>query len=66
MKEPDFTDKGFKKEYKGYVISMAPLYTRFKWQYVHKEYDGPEDDRLGYCNTIEQCIEEIDEKNEDI
>lgn len=52
-------------EYAEYKITRAQSYTRHKYAYVHKEYDGPEDNRLGYCMTIEQCIEEIDEKNED-
>ena len=30
--------------------------------YVHKDYDGTEDDdRHGYCGTLEECKQEIDD-----
>lgn len=32
------------------------------WGYVHKDYDGPEDSRHGYCATFTECLDEIDEE----
>ncbi len=31
------------------------------WQFVHDEYDGPDDDRSGYGPTAKDCIEQIQE-----
>lgn len=61
----ELIDKNGSVEYNGYVIKRAPIYTRLKYEYVHHDYDGPDDNRLGYCMTVDQCIEEIDEKNND-
>jgi hypothetical protein len=33
-----------------------------KYCFVHESYDGPGDDRLGFADTIEACILEINEK----
>ena len=33
-----------------------------KWEYVHDDYDGPEDDRCGYGDTEAECKAEIDER----
>jgi len=48
--------------YHEYEISLAYSHCPFKYQYVHTEYDGPEDHRLGYRNSIEECKMEIDEQ----
>ncbi|WLJ71070.1 hypothetical protein [Sphingomonas phage Kimi] len=38
----------------------------FGWQYVHKDYDGPEvDNRGGVCKTFTDCLDEIDEVLDD-
>lgn len=49
--------------YRDYIISDNPPCARdFKFQFVHEEYDGPEDHRHGDGKTIEDCKHQIDEK----
>lgn len=48
--------------YRDYTIKRGE-YTKF--EFVHNEYDGPEDNRLGTGNSIEDCKEQIDEKYDD-
>lgn len=31
----------------------------YGWEYVHKDYDGPEDNRFGFENSPEDCLESI-------
>lgn len=59
----DLLDKYNRVEYAGFIIRTAESYTRHKYTHTHKDYDGPEDKRLGYCQTIEDCIAQINEKN---
>ncbi len=50
--------------YREWRIHRSDGYT-CKWCYVHDDYDGAEDgndDRYGYCETIEDCKAEIDER----
>lgn len=35
------------------------------FQYVHKDYDGPEDNRAGWAWTVAECKAEIDEWHEE-
>lgn len=32
------------------------------WQFVHVDYDGPEDNRCGTAPTFVDCLREIDER----
>lgn len=36
--------------------------TKQVWQYTHKDYNGDEDRRIGNCESVEACKEEIDER----
>lgn len=31
------------------------------WAYVHEDYDGPEDHRIGRASSLQACKENIDE-----
>jgi hypothetical protein len=44
--------------YKNYEIKPGE-YTKF--DFVHLEYDGPEDRRLGHGRSIDDCKQQIDE-----
>ena len=52
--------------YRGYLITQE-WSTRYgkpqpdEWCYAHEEYEGSEDHRCGWCPTLEQCKEEIDD-----
>lgn len=35
--------------------------TKYRWQYSHEDYDGPEDNRVGLAETMDGCIQSIDE-----
>jgi hypothetical protein len=39
--------------------------TGYGWTYAHEDYDGPEDGRCGQATTIEGCVAEIKEREED-
>lgn len=43
--------------YRDYTIKQGE-HTRY--EYIHNEYDGPEDTRLGFCSTLQECMTEID------
>lgn len=45
-------------EYRDYAISNAWI---GGFQYVHNDYDGPEDNRAGHEATLEDCYRAIDE-----
>ena len=50
--------------YKGYKIEkvLKPIPSRkMDWDYVHEDYDGPEDNRCGCAASIEECKSDIDE-----
>jgi hypothetical protein len=56
-------------EYRGYRIYFDPPPIPIRtcdWQYVHNEYDGPEDRRCGSARTEFDCMLEIDEIEDDI
>lgn len=51
-------------EYRDFVIVFdpPPIGTRVAdWQWSHKDYDGPEDNRLGHSPTLEKAKADIDE-----
>ena len=43
--------------YRGFNIDAAYI----GWQWVHPEYDGPEDRRCGHARTIAECHQDIDD-----
>lgn len=43
--------------YRDYTIKQGE-HTRY--EYIHNEYGGPEDTRLGFCSTLQECMTEID------
>lgn len=38
-----------------------PGWQKFAWAFVHKDYDGPGDNRSGYAESEQACRETIDE-----
>lgn len=59
-------DRGVTR-YRGYEITVGPCYTPdSRWQFIHKDYDGPEDDRIGLAASIDDCKAEIDCQIEEI
>lgn len=53
-------------EYRDYKIYHNDSPWPGKYAFVHKEYNGPGDYRLGSKDTIEQCIIEINEIEENL
>src|SRR5690606_13614001 len=51
--------------YRGYLIHHNDVGFGGKYAFVHEGYDGPGDNRLGYGQTIEDCIREINEQVEE-
>jgi hypothetical protein len=50
------------QEYKDYRIKYdPPPVPGINYVYYHDDYDGPGDNRFGYCRTIQECKDEIDE-----
>jgi len=50
-------------EYRDYVISHTPQpYTRglFGFQFTYKDYDGPEDSRIGSAESVDDAKNQID------
>lgn len=45
-------------EYRGFKIEKDP---HSGWKYVHKEYDGPEDTRIGTASSFVEARCQIDE-----
>ena len=55
----------FDIEYRGYTIrkNPPPIPTnRHDWEFVHIDYDGPEDSRIGTAPSVDAAKEEIDEQ----
>lgn len=48
--------------YRDYTIDVADPITQKKYEFVSINYDGPGDNRLGYCDSIEECKSEIDDQ----
>jgi len=47
--------------YRDHEITKLNYFEAFNYDYVHKDYCGQDDDRLGWHNTIQECKEAIDE-----
>lgn len=48
--------------YKGYIIEeVSNPWPHCSIEYVHKDYDGPPDNRCGQCDSIQAAMEHIDE-----
>ncbi len=54
---PECPNNGVEVEYREYVICS---HSWVAYQYVHKDYDGPEDSRCGTERTFVNCLMEID------
>ena len=50
--------------YQGYKIYPSPYGHWNNWLFCHKDYDGPEDKRLGDGKDVMECIEKIEEYTE--
>lgn len=49
-------------KYRGYTITREhPPIPGVWWAYVHKDYDGPEDNRSGHESSPEACKDAIDD-----
>ena len=55
--------------YKGYTIEHEPkpIPDRYcvDWNYCHDDYDGPEDRRCGNAGSLRDCMDAIDEIEDD-
>lgn len=49
-------------KYRGYDIET---HFAMGYQYVHEDYDGPEDSRCGTEKSVELCYRSIDEREDD-
>ena len=50
--------------YRGYEITSPPwgeASYHFEWSYEHADYDGPGDNRCGYANSVADCVDGIDD-----
>ena len=49
--------------YRDYELKQDtnPIRLGLAWFYVHEDYDGPEDGRCGFRDTIEECVEAINQ-----
>jgi len=45
--------------YRGFHIGPYNL-PYAKWEFAHVDYDGPEDNRCGTADSLEDCIDLID------
>lgn len=49
-------------KYRNFNVELSTIgFPAPKWQYTHEDFDGPEDNRGGHCDTASQCFSEIDE-----
>lgn len=47
------------------VIEIAPpIPTKIKWEVVHEDYDGPEDDRCFHCEKLSDALSQIEDLEE--
>lgn len=49
------------EQYKDFIIYPSDGLV-FGWEFVHKDYDGPEDGRCGHTNSLQEAKDEIDER----
>lgn len=62
-KQPDTDSGGGCGEYRGFRIDYAPPPIPARecdWQWVHEDYDGPEDNRCGHAPSLEAAKADID------
>lgn len=57
-------DATFPVVYRDYEVDHH--FVGMGFQYVHKDYDGPEDNRAGTENSAEDCFRAIDEALDDV
>lgn len=57
----ELDDKGY-AYYRDYQISFAFYGSGFEW--VHKDFDGPEDNRAGHSHSVQGCCMDIDERED--
>lgn len=52
--------------YREYTLEHInhPIRLGDAWSYVHENYDGPGDRRCGFCDSIKECVEAINELDE--
>jgi hypothetical protein len=50
------------KDYRNYIIKKNIETFGPKWDFAHKDYDGPEDRRTGTGASCQECKDEIDEQ----
>jgi len=47
--------------YRDHYITRLEGFEPFDFEYEHKDFDGIDDSRAGWHNTIQECKEAIDE-----
>jgi len=52
-------------KYRDHEISRPRFNEPYDYEFVHKDYDGPDDGRCGNCDTIQECKEAIDDWHEE-
>jgi len=52
--------------YKNYIIEKCspPGRTKIQWAFAHVEYDGPDDYRFGFAESIENVKQQINAINQ--
>lgn len=48
--------------YRDYIIMVSNVGLTPKYYFVHNDNDGEGDNRYGYCETMVECVESIDER----
>ena len=48
--------------YRGCEIRPGGHWPEHGYSWQHESYDGPGDNRCGSAKTVDECIEQIDEK----
>ena len=55
-------------QYRNYTISYNPPPIPIRtmdWEFSHKDYDGPEDNRCGHAGSLDEAMAEIDYLEDD-
>jgi hypothetical protein len=54
--------------YRDYEVYLNPnwMTSNDRWAYMHKDFDGPEDNRYGYTASEQEAKDEIDERYDDV
>lgn len=58
---PNEVDAAGYAYYRDYTICRSEGFTPLDWEWVHKDYDGHEDNRAGHAYSIHSCCMSIDE-----